>query len=633
MKIRVINANDWEKIYEFDKSIIRVGSQLSCDIQLRDNGIQPIHLQFNRTGNMDVRYTMRIFAENVLITRGGQTFTGQQMSPYEILDGDKLNLGSYRLILTLEDEKTRVRKSQHMEAKMYMQKREISPDSPINGTLKLTNTGTEKACQFRLHITGIPDECLRSSPLPYLYPGGVSTVGFTISHLQTKPAPGFHTVSISLMAPEEYFGEVLEFNQDIYVVPVFKNELILEDDSAELSGFNNSLQAPGKEEPKPAEPVISDAVRETARMIPGQEVNEEPVPEKQEAPVILSSDMSKNAFSDDTADEEENDENDRRRRKKEKVVVIHHDDQMDDKAFEDPGPSASDSDQETDNRPEKSGEASLSEKPAEAAAEEKPVEKTVRRRKPKAVPAPEQPAETPENERENTEPEENMPEMNMTAVPEKPSKPKRKQKNAAASEPEKPNAAEKNISAEEADTTAAEAAIESPGIASVPFVMNEVSASVTAASPDTLLEEKAGKFAEPASETAEAPSAAVQPIGEEGGIGDVTEPSAEDTPEPGAVTAADDEPVPVPEISEKPGAGQEDSGSEAVPEAVKEYRDETGEEEKQKEDQVPETEHVIDVPVVHGRNAFGFDDEDEEPAAPEEKTQPIRFVKRGSFDD
>ncbi len=338
MKIRVINESDWEKIYESDKSIIRVGSQISCDIQLKDSNIQPIHVQFNRSGGNDVRYTMRLFSDNVLITRGDQVFAGEQMVPYEILDGDKLTIGSYRMILTVEDEKTRVRTSPHIEAEMFLQKRDLSPDSPINGILKLKNIGTDKPCQFRLSITGIPNECLRSGPLPYLYPGGVSTVGFTISHLMTKPGPGFHTVSITLQAPEEYYGEVLEFNQDIYVVPVFKNELILEDDSEQLTGFNKTMQKEQKPSDHPEKVTESDIVRETARMIPGQAVNEEPAERQEKPPVIVSGETNRDAFSD--GEEQDTDETrQRRRRKPEKVLVIHHDDELERNAFDDPAPA------------------------------------------------------------------------------------------------------------------------------------------------------------------------------------------------------------------------------------------------------------------------------------------------------
>ncbi|MBQ6520955.1 MAG: hypothetical protein IJI14_19795, partial [Anaerolineaceae bacterium] len=238
MKIRIINEKDWEKSYDFDKSIIRVGSQYNCDIQIRETGVAPLLMQIVRNGTAEVSYIMRFFDEGILITRGDQTFPSEQTVPYEVLDGDKITFGVYRMIITLENDLSRVRQTEHMRAEMFLSKSDLSPDNAISGGLLLKNLGTEKPCQFKMQINGIPEECLTSAPLPYLHPGISSSVGFVISHLRSKPAPGFHTVSIILTAPDDYFGEKLEFNQNIYVQPVFDSDFILEDDSQRLSELN-----------------------------------------------------------------------------------------------------------------------------------------------------------------------------------------------------------------------------------------------------------------------------------------------------------------------------------------------------------------------------------------------------------
>ena len=244
MKIRLINEQDWQKIYDFDKSIVRVGSQMNCDVQIKGKDIKPLVLQIVRSGEHDPRFVMRTFDDNVSLSRGDQVFACQAVTPQLLMDGDTVSFNTFRMIINLEDEHTRTRTSPHIEAEMFLQKRELQPDMPINGALKLKNLGTEKACQFRMNISGIPNECLKSSPLPYLYPGGEGTVGFMITHLQTRPDPGFHTVSISVSAPEEYFGETLEFNQDIYVMPVFENEIILDDDSDIMNGEDKTAPEP-----------------------------------------------------------------------------------------------------------------------------------------------------------------------------------------------------------------------------------------------------------------------------------------------------------------------------------------------------------------------------------------------------
>ena len=328
MKIHIINENDWEKVYELDKSIIRVGSQVTCDVQLRDGNIQPLIMQIVRSGGTDEKYVIRFFADNIILTRGDQVFPVSQVTPYDILDGDKFTFSNYRMIISLEDEKARIRTTTHISAEMFLTKRDLALESSINGMLLLKNLGTEKPCQFRMRITGIPLECVQFAPMPYLYPGSSSSVGFIISHLHTKPSPGFHTVSITVSAPEDYFGEELEFNQDIYVHPVFNNIFVLEDDSKKLSGIN-SRQA------KALKPVDNNipvpAIPDTHQMNVDEEVTEEEKPAEMPVRIVGSDDAEiKNVFSDSEEDEEETY---KITRKKRPVVVIHNENEN---AFDEP---------------------------------------------------------------------------------------------------------------------------------------------------------------------------------------------------------------------------------------------------------------------------------------------------------
>ena len=325
MRIRIINEKDWEKSYELDKSIIRVGSQITCDIMINDAEVPALMMQITRSGTIDIRNTMRFFTENVTLTRGDQSFPPDINMPYEVLDGDKITFGRYRMIIELESDKSRVRQSEHMRAEMFLSDRDLAPDSPISGGLLLKNLGTQRPCQFRMNIKGIPAECLYSAPLPYLHPGASSSVGFTISHLKTKPGPGFHTVSITLSAPDDYYGENLEFNQDIYVYPVFDNVMILEDDSDKLTG-SAKKDSGGKEDTLP-EPVAVQPdmnIRDSGMMNLDESVfASNAVPE----PSVRVLGKDSNALN--PAFEEEDDDDEvlpGYRRKKERVVVIHGDD-------------------------------------------------------------------------------------------------------------------------------------------------------------------------------------------------------------------------------------------------------------------------------------------------------------------
>lgn len=321
MNIRLINDSDWEKNFNLDKSIIRIGSQVSCDIQIRDPNVQPLLMQITRSGGADAQYSMRFFAKNIMISRGEQVTPAEQMRPYNVLDGDSISFGIYRMNISLGDDKIRVRTSRHMSAEMFFSSRELSPDSPINGIVELKNLGTEKPCQFRMNIKGIPEACLQSSPLPYLYPGASSSVGFIISHLHTKPAPGFQRVIITISAPDDYFGETLEFNQDVYVYPVFDNDYVLDDDSEDLSGFNAD-QKRKKQDEEVKKPMVLSVQDGNLLGMDHNTENTDRVDPATQVRFVGSGDNANDPFA-EPAEEDENKPY-VRRKKQEPVVVIRH---------------------------------------------------------------------------------------------------------------------------------------------------------------------------------------------------------------------------------------------------------------------------------------------------------------------
>ena len=335
MRIRIVNENDWEKNYDLDQSIIRIGSQVSCNIQLRDSSVAPLLMQIVRINDADVKHVIRFFAPNIMLIRGDQAFPADQNKPYDIVDGDQFTFSRYRMFIYLGDDKTRTRTSKHMSAEMFFSKRELSLDSNINGIMELKNLGTEKPCQFKMHISGIPEECVKFSPLPYLHPGASSSVGFIISHLQTKPAPGFITVSITISAPDDYFGEALEFNQDIYVSPVFNNEFVLEDDSQMLSGFNQDPDS--KEEKKEPETYTppQQLIPDTTRLDSSVDIESSGSQGISPVRIVGSTDNRNNPF-DENEDEDDNSRYSRRK-KKEPVVLIRHNEND---AFEEEKPAA-----------------------------------------------------------------------------------------------------------------------------------------------------------------------------------------------------------------------------------------------------------------------------------------------------
>ena len=317
MKIRIINENDWEKAYYYDKEIIRIGSQLGCDIQLKGQNIQPIHLQLIAANGSEDNTEVRAFADGVTLTRGEQVQYMNRAEAYSLIEGDKITLGNYRIIVEFGNDRTRVRKSRSIEAELVLYKSELEMDHPISGLITLKNIGTEHACQFHMEIHGLPEDCVRAQPMPYLFPGGKGTTGFVITHLGTRPEPGFHTMSITLTAPDDYFGEMLEFNQNIYVAPVFSNIINLTDDSTDLMNMYETIRS--YEQERGSAQAAAAAVAIDA--IAGQPSGVETVDEGKPLVVINTGDKKKADFSNEEDDEDLTQGMSMRGRKPEKKVV------------------------------------------------------------------------------------------------------------------------------------------------------------------------------------------------------------------------------------------------------------------------------------------------------------------------
>ena len=47
MKLIITDHNAWEKTFELNKAVIRLGSSPASDILLNEKGIAPTHLQFH----------------------------------------------------------------------------------------------------------------------------------------------------------------------------------------------------------------------------------------------------------------------------------------------------------------------------------------------------------------------------------------------------------------------------------------------------------------------------------------------------------------------------------------------------------------------------------------------------------
>lgn len=261
MDIRVINSEGWERTWQVEKAIARIGSGAGCDVQLADPAISTMHLQLTKTALVDASCTLRCFSQGVHITRGDQVIECTLHSAYELLDHDEIHLSAFRILVDLNSDSIYRRASKHMEAELEMARNNLSPQTPVSGVLLMKNSGSDHPCQLSMKIEGIPDECIQIGPMPYLFPGGSDSVGFVINHNGIRPEPGVHNLSLILSSPNDYFGEMLIFKFPINAGVEFNNEVNLIDDIDELRQQREDQQVPQIEKKSP--PIIPDA-EETA---------------------------------------------------------------------------------------------------------------------------------------------------------------------------------------------------------------------------------------------------------------------------------------------------------------------------------------------------------------------------------
>ena len=230
MDIRLINSEGWSKEYSFAKPIVRVGSGTNADIRVSYPGLSPVCIQFSMSLQNRQEITARALDENIRIRRGTNTVSCVKGEAYGILEGDAVLFAEYTLLCTRTDSSVRVQKSEHMEASLILSSNVLHENAPIRGTLVLKNTGTDRPCQFRMEMSGIPESCMNAEPLPFLPAGSTATVYFLLKHGKTIPDPEFQTLTLTLMAPDDYFGETLRFTASLFVSPVVDSEFVLCDD-------------------------------------------------------------------------------------------------------------------------------------------------------------------------------------------------------------------------------------------------------------------------------------------------------------------------------------------------------------------------------------------------------------------
>jgi hypothetical protein len=167
-----------------------------------------------------------------------------RLSTIEIRNGDEIELGEFRIALKIPLGAEYLQRSSVIDAVLSFPDAVIRPDFLTTGHLTIKNVGSQSDCQFKVTLSGLPDDCYQIDPIPLMYPDAQEDVVVQLFHRVHYPLVGFHDLIFSITAPGYYPGEEMIIKQGVYVVPVFDQGLELVDDTVASTEPGDELKIP-----------------------------------------------------------------------------------------------------------------------------------------------------------------------------------------------------------------------------------------------------------------------------------------------------------------------------------------------------------------------------------------------------
>jgi len=230
MELMIVDNNGWSKILKINKAITRIGSAPGNDIQLNSDQISPIHLQIIYSAESPSSCKLTNLAEDVLIHTDPDEFVLPSYQTIDLWDGFEIEVGGFRLIPKLPLTAGTMQTSNKIDAALSFPDPVLRPGYPTIGQLTITNKGDQDDCQFDVTLQGLADDCWRIDPIPLMYPGSQESIRVEIIHRGHYPQAGSRELIFSITAPGQYPGDELVIQQELIVMPVYKQSLEIRDD-------------------------------------------------------------------------------------------------------------------------------------------------------------------------------------------------------------------------------------------------------------------------------------------------------------------------------------------------------------------------------------------------------------------
>ena len=248
-RLEVIDTEGWCQDFVLRKPIVYIGSDVRNDIVLsprRGEGVAARHLQLVASPREGAVYR----AVNLSSVEVGVGEAGHGVLPprdaMDIRDGDHLLVGEFRLVFHLlggvipqveaggepsaqATGRTGPRTgTAAIGLQLALEKVQLDPDYPIEGTLTVQNLGSMPGVQFKLELEGFDPDCYELGPGPILFPQVEKGVHLRLNHPRRPGlSAGPHQIRIRATAPGAYPGQTAMVSQEIEILPYYDHSLRL----------------------------------------------------------------------------------------------------------------------------------------------------------------------------------------------------------------------------------------------------------------------------------------------------------------------------------------------------------------------------------------------------------------------
>ncbi len=101
MELIMMDRNGWSKSLKVEKTLTRIGTAATNDIQLKSKGIAPVHLQIIYSTDLPSKCQLVNLAAEIIVQTDEGMYQLPRLSTIEIRNGDEIELGEYRIALKI----------------------------------------------------------------------------------------------------------------------------------------------------------------------------------------------------------------------------------------------------------------------------------------------------------------------------------------------------------------------------------------------------------------------------------------------------------------------------------------------------------------------------------------------------